>query len=393
LVPATNPTRPSAERVPALDAIRFVCALAVVYWHVTHVAWPDAGRATDALSLGLRAVARSFSNGPAAVIVFFVISGFCIHFPFRNAAAVHARAFVARRFLRIGLPFAVALALAGTLHWRWMELTWASFGFLPATAAVRDTDPTVFWSLIAEMVYYALYPALFAVARRWGWRRLAIASYAPAVAVMLLAPRTGEFQGFGNSLAPVAALPAWLWGCVLADRWDSWRARAVASARLWLWRGAVVAAAAATLMLRYHAPVAAAVTQLPWTLHPFAALVFLWLQREIASARLRPPPRALEWCGTWSYSLYLVHLGALELWLWAAPAHAGRLPVALQLPLQAAITLLACYAFHLAVERPSWRLARFVGVRLQRPAPAPRPLDLPVAPEPAVALEGLRKAA
>jgi len=51
-------------------------------------------------------------NAPAAVIVFFVISGLCIHLPFaRSLESPHLGAFYSRRLLRLLIPIAVTIPL------------------------------------------------------------------------------------------------------------------------------------------------------------------------------------------------------------------------------------------------------------------------------------------
>jgi peptidoglycan/LPS O-acetylase OafA/YrhL len=93
----------------------------------------------------------------------------------------------------------------------------------------------------------------------------------------------------------------------------------------------------------------------PWTLNLFALLATAWLMREIAFGRTNPPLRILESAGLWSYSLYLVHEVISDLFGFAVI----RSPIA-QLLVADALTLVACYAFYLVVERPSHQVARSV---------------------------------
>jgi peptidoglycan/LPS O-acetylase OafA/YrhL len=46
------------------------------------------------------------------VIVFFVISGFCIHYPYHKGKPVLLREFLVRRCLRIGIPLSICLLIA-----------------------------------------------------------------------------------------------------------------------------------------------------------------------------------------------------------------------------------------------------------------------------------------
>ena len=58
---------------------------------------------------GSRPVAIAY-DGVAAVIVFFVISGLCVHYPYARSGHCPLPSFFARRFLRIGIPLAVVAA-------------------------------------------------------------------------------------------------------------------------------------------------------------------------------------------------------------------------------------------------------------------------------------------
>ena len=103
-----------------------------------------------------RALYNNAASGPAAVIVFFVISGFCIHFPFRRATSVTPLApFYARRYLRILIPVAAAIFLSRPLG--------VNLGLLGGS---------ILWSLICEEIYYGLYPWLLRLRNRFGWRRM-----------------------------------------------------------------------------------------------------------------------------------------------------------------------------------------------------------------------------
>src|SRR5215469_13011038 len=129
------------ERVGGLDSIRFACAFVVVLFHFGVV--PHSILGTGLLGLTARGILGSLFDGPAAVIVFFVISGFCIHFPYRKNPTVNLPAYYSRRLIRIGAPALIALLL-----WAWVGVKLA------------PDDPGIFWSIICEIEYYLLYPVL-----------------------------------------------------------------------------------------------------------------------------------------------------------------------------------------------------------------------------------------
>src|SRR3954469_20376023 len=134
---------PSQSRhVAGLDSVRLVCAAWVLFGHFRFfplagfvASWPRVPRLVEA------ALGNLFS-GPAAVIVFFVISGFCIHYPFRDGKPIPLLSYYSRRYLRVLVPMGAAILLGKALG---VELT-----------LLKDS---ILWSLIAEEIYYLLYPA------------------------------------------------------------------------------------------------------------------------------------------------------------------------------------------------------------------------------------------
>lgn len=97
-------------RVAGLDSIRFVFALWLVFSHFWFIPLSDHLAGNTAVMKILRGFYNNLFCGVAEVVVFFVVSGFYIHFPFRYAPKMPA-AFLARRYLRIGLPFIFAFVL------------------------------------------------------------------------------------------------------------------------------------------------------------------------------------------------------------------------------------------------------------------------------------------
>jgi len=328
------------EHVKGLDTLRFVLALWVVLSHTGGPPLPD--------SLGSVWAVRAFYNnafpGPVAVIVFFVISGFCIHFPRRHDLKLtNPLSYYLRRYVRILVPMVVAIAVAAPLG---LRLT--VFG------------GSILWSLLCEEIYYAIYPALLTLRRRVSWTPIIAASFLCAYAVALSMPSAGDYASFGSGLNWVVGLPCWLLGCVLAERADNLRSVRVAGLEVWAWRLSAFFLAVTLSALRFHSRVT-----YPWTLDLFAVFAFFWLGREVAYRNTVEPSPLLERAGAWSYSTYLVHMHAYAL--------AAILP--LGWTVQTIFVLAACYAFYRAVERPSHKLARRLGGRLTE-----RAVPLPVEP-------------
>src|SRR5271168_1295881 len=250
-------TGSSLGRVPPISSIRFVLAMWVVAGHfgIPTLTDPQHGFLLQAA----RFMRNNAFNGPAAVIVFFVVSGFCIHFPNRAGLTVKSwKAYYARRYLRILIPMTVAVALALPLKMQ--------FGLF--------TD-SILWSLLCEEIYYLIYPLLLMARDRIGWRNLMAVSWILAFLTVLTNPHALNYPSYGPWLNWVLGLPCWLLGCLLAEKIDL-PARPVGAGEIWVWRGTVWLVSVILSGLTFHSPL-----RLPWTLNLFAILSYFWLEREI----------------------------------------------------------------------------------------------------------------
>jgi peptidoglycan/LPS O-acetylase OafA/YrhL len=324
------------NRIRGLDAIRLLCALWVVMGHFGGppvLNWLD--RSTVA-GWWITGIYGNFWNGPAAVIVFFVISGFCIHYPYSEALRIPAVAgYLARRYIRICIPMAVAILL--------------SSGVGIALDLFHDS---ILWSLAAELIYYSLYPLLLRL-RRAGvtWRWMIAAGYAMACVVAATDPLSKDYAAFGLSLNWLVGLPCWLIGCELAECVSKRQFPApvpIWRCRFWVWGLSVILS-----ILNFHSPL----TQV-WTLNPFALVVGWWLAQEIRRYADRPAPPLLELAGRASYSLYLIHLSAYAAIALLALPDFGD---AINWLVRMLLILGMGWLFYLLVEAPAHNLARFAG--------------------------------
>ena len=330
------PTNRFPARYGLLDGLRGIAALGVVLTHHGVVAW-----------------------GHDAVLVFFIISGYCI------TAAAHAalerdtgnsvfRYFMWRRLRRIYPPYFLSLVFfaatrlirnqltsgapvpTDALLWlRNLTLTqWTALVYHPAPPTANPALlVTAYWSLNYEEQFY-LVVALALVACGASARRLQWLLYAVTAASIAWLAVVGVdvYHGVFPEYWPHFALGVLLYGAlVLTDR-AAWR-RALGVALLLL---AVLTGAAATGAVSFAAPDRAreiavlALTGLALlALRPFSAAIekhVLW--------------RPVAYLGTISYSLYLVHqfnlhasetVGSVLARALLAPALAMPLAIAVQI--------------------------------------------------------------
>ncbi|MBE0612757.1 MAG: acyltransferase [Burkholderiales bacterium] len=326
------------EHVFGLDALRFFAALWVVFSHLGPVpVFAEVDR-SHPIGFVLHGAWGVLHSGPAAVIVFFVISGFCIHYPYTGGAAFRCIPYLIRRYVRIGIPMAAAMILTE----------------LADIDSLKFFD-AILWSLVAELMYYTSYPLIRLLKDRLGMDAIVAGAFVLSLAVVLTDPAAKGYGVYGWRLNWLLGLPCWLLGVSLAETWQRRTVAALSGETkdsVWKWRTLVWASSSMCLALNFHSPIG-----YPWTLNLFAIIAYAWIVREIRRANgSKRPWRALEWAGGWSYSLYLCHMFATRLYSrLGASLEAGPI---LDWFLRIAFVLGTSYAFYLLVELPAHSLAR-----------------------------------
>jgi peptidoglycan/LPS O-acetylase OafA/YrhL len=354
----------STQRVAGLDQLRFILALSVLLSHCGLLPDLSGQPRVSLIDLGSRALVDNLVNPVAAVIVFFLISGFCIHLPYRDRSRIDLLPYFTRRFVRILIPVAAAFVMA-----------------IPLKLEFSLFSDSILWSLVCEEVYYLLYPTLRKLSRRFSWAHLFGFSFVLALILGLVSLRTNSITGgiypaFGPTLTWLLGLPCWLLGCILAERYEAIRRMIVSVPAIWTWRFIMWALAWTCSLLKFHSPIG-----YPITLNLFSIVVFFWLKREIAFYQVNRPSRLLERAGVWSYSVYLTHLHAQSIYLLLGI-------MLLVFPFGWIVHLLfllcVCYAFYLLVEAPSHfiarRLAKLIGKRVATEN-FPEPMVLSIMPD------------
>ncbi|MET0415542.1 MAG: acyltransferase [Actinoplanes sp.] len=386
----------SLHRLPALDAVRVIGALAVVAHHV--------GFATG-INVGDSAWAGWLARLDAGVAVFFVLSGFLLFRPWAHARATarelpSARTYLWRRALRIlpayWLTVAVCLLVvprnddATAADWaRHLTLTqiYEAYGLRHALGHT--------WSLATEVVFYALLPVLAVLALR-GRRRagrplriMVVAAVITLVWVSLMGagvlslswhttwlPSYALWFGAGMALASVHVslrndyLPRWRF---LDD---------LGRAPLACWAAAIAVLGIATTPIAgprdLHEPTAA---QFGLKIVLYTVIAVLVLLPVAFGPETRTKAAlgsgAARWLGTVSYGLFLWHPFVLEMLyvVTGRPEFTGD-PLQTYVLTVAGGLVLAALSYYL-VERPFLRL----GHRRPRP-PATRTDNQSATPAP-----------
>jgi peptidoglycan/LPS O-acetylase OafA/YrhL len=180
-----------------LDAVRGAAILWVFAFHFCGACWGwELASWADGwdgwpfwLALPGQAAARLFSMGRLGVPMFFVLSGFLIHYTFSRGSNQSTRSFWLRRFGRIYPPYLAALLVFAVVY----GFVWTARGrsdvLSHALLVHTFRDRTFFsingsfWSLAHEAQFYLLYPLLLRVRRTTGMLPLLLASLAVRLAI------------------------------------------------------------------------------------------------------------------------------------------------------------------------------------------------------------------
>jgi peptidoglycan/LPS O-acetylase OafA/YrhL len=317
--------------IKGLDSIRFILAFIVFLSHLGnpfHEPWIGSPH----LILRLFAMVWGLLfSGVGAVMAFFIISGFVIHYPYKNKYP-DTRSFLVRRWLRIGLPLLAISLIAGLFH---------HFSAIPI------------WSLYCELIYYTLYPLLIRIKLSWFHKFLAsfILSF---VLIFLFAHDdwsslihrrninySGAYWQMGDLLTWIIGLPCWLLGVNLAQNIDLYKDEP-SVIRTWFFRLIVLCAGILLDIFKFHFFVSYI-----FSMNLFAVLLFFWIRNEILYYRSREPVRLFEFAGKFSYSLYLCHnVFVFFIGMILPLTMYSYFPIIL-------ITLISSYLFYIAIENPS----------------------------------------
>lgn len=321
------------EVIKGLDTLRFVTALWVAFSHGARFPVDEYVSANNLPGRILLAFGKTMFNGTAAVAVFFLISGFLIHRSNMHRTSVPAASFWIRRGLRIGIPLAAIIAICHSLG--------------PRYIIALDA---VLWSVIAEIIYYFLYPLLFSVIRKYSIGRLLIVSQCISIVMIYLSPTSIYLWSFGMWTWLFCA-PLWLMGCYLAEHKERITI-IVRPISVWLLRlGAIVYCLGSTTLSAHAGSISIGYT---WTIWPFGIYCIGWLAREIDHADRFNPSPLFERFGLAGYAIYLTHKVPL--------AYFDNVKLNAPIVLQWLLLLLTIsafsWAFYRLIEWPSHRLAR-----------------------------------
>jgi peptidoglycan/LPS O-acetylase OafA/YrhL len=348
-----------SPRIAELDSVRGLAALTVLLGHL-------------AMVHGLGDVAYRVVSGAgrAAVVVFFVLSGFVLSLPFYRRHVDYG-AFVVRRIFRIYPPYLVAvlgaLGLSTALSPRpisglglWFNGQWATS---PSPESLISHISLIWsfpkhhseldlplWSLVYEMRISLIFPLLVGMVFWFGWRKAIV--FLPLVSIAgLVGGKVANHFGTNDWFGTVRYTPAFVVGIVLAGNSPAitlWFRRLPSMVRLLWLPGLLALWAIPVVVYRSHAVLRDWADCLIATM-----LIVLVLASPAVQKLMRVSPLVL--LGRISYSLYLLHVVVI---LGLVHGLYGYAPLSLILVLAAVASILVAWISYYCVEVPSIKLGR-----------------------------------
>jgi peptidoglycan/LPS O-acetylase OafA/YrhL len=342
-------------RLTSLDAVRGIASFIVVLCHI-HGNLSDQLRERLSASMWARAVTL-FTNGDAAVIIFFMLSGYVLALPFFRHAQPPYLQFVWKRFCRIYIPFAAAIIIAIFLYPFDPPTLRAIIGhFLMVGTGHNVKLDVAMWSLVYEMRISLVFPLLILLCRN---TRIAFVS-----AVIMLIVSTRILVAHADSspftvepfwvtmIWTIRVMPYFIFGILLSKHAAIIKEHMVMRGKVWLLLAPLI------IFLFPHRGYLSIRRDI---IYDVAAALMIILALNAPSVARVLNRSVLQWLGRISYSLYLVHVPILTALF---TRFAGQ-PIWLIAITGIVASLLAATVMHSLVEVPAIKLG-------QRFAPAVR---------------------
>ena len=254
-----------------------------------------------------------------AILLFFLISGFCIHYPNTLSDSKPCwKIYFKRRFWRIYPTYLIAILLTSVIsyfcHIQWGDIDW-NFERILRVATVSQnyppgngqflTNPSL-WTIPLEIEFYVLYPLAFFCILKFGFFTLLILSVGFSVLGIYLTKIGLHWVSFTSLfLWPSWLLGAWIASLHRESKLSKLKILPVSSILILF---LIIALASRLQKWEEWTQYAG------WTGFYFALfLVFLRFEKSISRRRENLFFKSLAWLGKISFSLYLIHFPLFKL--------------------------------------------------------------------------------
>jgi peptidoglycan/LPS O-acetylase OafA/YrhL len=333
------------QRIPIIDFLRGLSCLGVLLYHVRVELWIGWWRITSypqeyssfAKVMAWLSIPTPFLG--YAILLFFLISGFCIHYPNTSKDTNPCwKTYFIRRFWRIYPAYFGALVLTSAISYLcfklWGDKTWDIEKILRVASLSQNYPPgngqflsnPSLWTIPLELEFYVLYPLAFCLFGKMKstilWSFSLVIS---AISIYL------SYQGYTwLSFTALFLWPSWLLGAWISQLY---RDQKLGRFKLYLQVPIMALTLAIALFARYE-------NWESWEQYSswvgFYLFFFIFclshdefLHRIVGYRVLR----AISWIGKISFSLYLIHFPLFKLFGYLHRDFWGEKPANFLVPL------------------------------------------------------------
>jgi peptidoglycan/LPS O-acetylase OafA/YrhL len=321
------------KRVDFLDHLRGIAVLAVFFYHCigftfgyTDLPWSGCLRT---LVVNKHVVPDSFllllpaTWGWAGVSIFFVVSGFCIHASFFQQGRQLGNFFI-RRFFRLYPTYLACIAFCVVLNaYAIMPYAGGSRQWLTHLLLIHNYSwqtyggiNPVLWSIAVEVQLYLIYPLLVYFVSKSGWKTAMFITAGFEISIrtaqglfIVISPGQSPFSGLLDvfSVSPFGYWFSWSIGAYIADAYLNDRELPFRKISPLLWLTLALTASLVRPLQSFSFLLFSLAT---------AATITMILKGNFAKWNLpQLPLRGLRQVGIWSYSIYLMHLPLLLIFM------------------------------------------------------------------------------
>lgn len=308
-----------------IDLLRGLSCLGVLLYHIRIDLWIGWWRITSyPQEYSTFAKITAWLSIPTpflgyAILLFFLISGFCIHYPNTSISASPSwLEYLKRRFWRIYPTYVCAILLSSIIsyicHIKWGDKNWDTERILRVLTLSQNYPPEngqflanpSLWTIPLEIEFYALYPIAFFLLLRLNFLCLTLLSLCFSIICIYLS----RYGMHWISFTALFLWPSWLLGAWIAKLHREHRIKSFNLLKLF---SALVLFGIIALYSRLE-NWESWLQYACWTGFYFSFFV-LSLRFEKALCTVRPllVYKSLAWLGKISFSLYLVHFPAFKL--------------------------------------------------------------------------------
>ena len=369
-----------------IDFLRGLSAFGIVLYHVRvdlWIGWVAISTQPESFSIFDRAAALLSIPIPflrASVMLFFLVSGFCIHYSYSaSGRSLELKPYSIRRFFRIYPPYLAAVVFGVLIEWilshyfnqevspgaKVLQTVFMLQNYSPDGGQMYS-NPAL-WSLPVEVELYLVYPLFYWLIRRYGikWSMFSVGVVSIAALALLLGPNLQNYNntqvGDGGHFAVYWII--WCAGALLAE-WTNRNQLPKWQPGLWVVMVLTFIMGMTVTLLKLFI----VIQELVWGGFYFTLMLWGLTQTDplgFLSTRIRKIFLSL---GLISYSLYLLNYPFFRLCgaIWISIF--GTKPTNFLIPLFFSVLCIPlAYGFYAVVETPAHRLAKKFSNRVSSP--------------------------